>query len=100
MITESDAPIGDAVGEKYAPSVLGRLHIVEVGPPLLADGDRRAEVDVLVLKGNGTDRLPPLDEPGLPGLEGPLEATVARQVDVVRDQRGVVDGSHHTRLLS
>ena len=87
------------LGEEDAPAVVGHLDVVEVGPALLADGDRRAQVDVVVLEGDRAELLPPLDELRLPRLERPLQPAVAGEVDVVRDLGVDVDDAHLRQSL-
>ena len=91
------AAVGLGLGEEDAPAVVGHLDVVEVGPALLADGDRRAQVDVVVLEGDRAELLPPVDELRLPRLERPLQPPVAGEVDVVRDLGVDVDGGHRAR---
>ena len=80
------------VGQEDAPPVVGHLHVVEVGPALLADRDGGAEVDVVVLVGDRAHLLPPVEELRLPALEGPLQPAVVGQPDVVGDLVAGVDG--------
>ena len=52
VVAEGDAPIRLGLGEEDPPAVVGHLDVVEVGPALLADVDRRAQVDRVVLEGD------------------------------------------------
>jgi hypothetical protein len=94
VVTEADAAIVPRVGEEDAPAIVGHLDIAEVGPAVLADGDGGTQVDVVVLEGDRPQLLPPVDEAWLPRLEGPSEATVTGEVNVVGDRGVDVDGSH------
>jgi len=94
VVAERDPPIGFGIGEEHTPAVVGHLHVAEVGPALLADGDRRAQVHVVVLEGDGAEVLPPLDELRLPRLECALQATVVGETDVVRDLGVDVNDRH------
>ena len=92
VLAEGDAAIGVRLGEEDAPAVVGHVDVAEVGPALLADVDRRAQVDRVVLVADRPELLPPLDELRLPRLERPLQAAVAGEVDVVGDLGVDVDG--------
>src|SRR5918992_1284718 len=46
VIAEGDAPIRTRLGQEKPPPILIDGDMVEVGPPLPADVDRRTEVDV------------------------------------------------------
>ena len=96
---EADRPAGLGLGQEDPPAVLGHLHVVEVGPALRVDADRRAEVDVVGLEALGPHVVPPLEEPRLPLLQRPQQAPVLVEADVVGDALLVVDG-HHTLLRS
>ncbi len=71
--------------EEDAPAVVRHLDVVEVGPALGIDRDRRTQVDLVGLEAAGTGILPPLQVVRLPLLERALKAAIARQVDVVGD---------------
>jgi hypothetical protein len=92
LVAEADGAVGHRVREEDPPAVLGHLHVVEVRPARLVDADRRAQEDVVLLEALRAHVPPPLDEVGLPLLQGPLELLVRREVDVVRDARVVDDG--------
>src|SRR6202044_3736656 len=77
-----------------APAVVTHGHVAEVRPAGPADVDRGAQVDV-VRGQRGAHRLPPGQEVGLPRLEGPLQAPVLAQADVVRDLLVVVGWGRH-----
>ena len=94
VVAEGDAAVGLGLGEEDAPAVVGHLDVAEVGPALLADGDRRAQVHVVVLEGDRAELLPPLDELRLPRLERPLQPAVVGEVDVVGDLGVDVDVGH------
>ena len=99
QVTEADRAIRLRLGEEHTPAVVGHLDVAEVGPAVLADVDRRAEVDLAVLEADRTHRRPPVGESGLPVLEGSLEPAVGGEVDVVGDSFAVVDGRHRVLLV-
>ena len=86
--------VGIALGEEDAPAVVGHGDVPEVRPPLAADVDRGAQVDVLGRQ-RRAHRLPPGQEVRLPRLQRPLQPPVLAQVDVVRDLLGVISGGRH-----
>ena len=97
VVAESDLAVGFALGEEDAPAVVGHLDMLEVGPTLLADRDRRSEVDRVPLESDRPQLLPPLDILRLPGLQRPLQASIACEIDIVRDLGVDVDVGHdHT----
>src|SRR5438128_2944091 len=88
-VAESDAPIGNRIGEEDAPTIFGQLDVLEVRPPARIDADRRANVDlVVILEPLRSHVAPPLDVLRLPMLERALQALVAREVHVVRNLLG------------
>ena len=97
-VAEAHGAVRLGIGQEDAPAVVRHLHVVEVSPAFLADGDRGAEVDVVVLMGDWSRSPPPVEELGLPALEGPLQPAVLGQPDVVGDLLGQIDGAH--RLLT
>jgi hypothetical protein len=94
VVAEAHLAVGLGVREEDAPAVVGHLHEPEVRPALLVDADRGAQEDVVRLEALGAHRAPPVDELRLPLLERALQPLVGREVDVVRDLRGQVDGRH------
>ena len=46
-LPKSTSPVGVTLGEEDPPAVVLHRHVVEVRPAVAADGDRRAQVDVL-----------------------------------------------------
>ena len=62
-----------------------------MGPPFLADGHGRAQVDVVVLMGDRSRLPPPVEEPGLPALEGSQQPSIVGQPDVVGDLLAQID---------
>ncbi len=105
VVAEADLAIRLGLGQEDAPAVVRHLHVIEVGPALGVDGDRRAQVDGTVLERDRPEIAPPLQETRLPVLECPLEAAVVGEPDVVGDSCVDVDGrerSAHdqTRFMS
>ena len=47
VLAEAHHPVGVTLGEEDPPAVVLHRHVVEVRPAVAADGDRRAQVDVL-----------------------------------------------------
>jgi hypothetical protein len=95
VVAEGDLAIRFGLRQEDPPPVVGHLDVVEVGPAVAADVDRRPEEDRVVLEGDRAELLPPADELGLPALERPLEAPVVGEADVVRDLGVDVDGDAH-----
>jgi hypothetical protein len=58
VVAEVDLAILGTVGEEDAPPVVGHLHVVEVRPAALADADRRAQVDLVLVEVGRAERLP------------------------------------------
>jgi hypothetical protein len=80
------------VGEEDAPAVVGHLDRAIGRPALGVDRGCRAQVDVIVEETVGSHLTPPVEVMGLPGFEGALQAPVLVKIDVVRNQRLVIDG--------
>ena len=94
VIAEVNLALGVAGVEEDAPPVVAHLHVIEMRPALRVHADRGAQVHVEVGRAVGADLVPPIDEVGLPLLEGALQRAVIAEVDIVRDLVGVGDGGH------
>src|SRR6185437_6135976 len=94
VLAEPDDPPRVAFGQEDAPAVLLHRDVREVGPAVAADGDGSAQIHVLGRQG-GAEVAPPVQEAGLPALQGPLQAPVACQTHVVGDAFAVVDRHGH-----
>ena len=99
VVAEADSAVWFGVGEEDAPAIVGHLHVAEVRPAFLADRDGGAQEHVVVLVRDRSELLPPVDEPGLPRFERPLQPPVAGEVDVVRDLGVDVDNGSWCVLL-
>jgi hypothetical protein len=66
VIAEGDPAIRLGVGKEHAPAILGHRHVTEVRPTLLADRDRGAQVDRVLLERDRALGAPPFDELRLP----------------------------------
>src|ERR1700730_3850816 len=100
VVAEVDMSARLRLGEEDAPAVLRHPGVVELGPALGVHAGRGAQVGLLGLEALRPHVLPPLEELGLPVLEGAQQPPVLGEVDVVGDPLVVVDGRHHTLLRS
>ena len=98
VVAVGDHAVGILPGEEDPPAIVRHLHIAEVGPAVGLGRDRGAQIDVEVQRAVRPHVLPPVEEARLPVLERALQAAVGREVDVVGNALGVVDG--HGCLLS
>src|SRR5258708_10611983 len=97
-IAEANRSIGDGVGEKDSPAVIGHLHRAVVRPSFGVDADRRAQIHVGAGEVARPHLAPPIPESRLPVLERALQRAVVGEVDVVGDFFGVID--RHGQTLS
>jgi hypothetical protein len=84
VVAEADARVRVGRLQEDAPAVLRHLDVVEVRPPVGGHVNGGAEPDLLVLKPLRPHLAPPVKVVRQPLLQSPLEALVAREVDVVR----------------
>src|ERR1700730_6705114 len=70
--------------EKDAPTIVGHFHVIEIGPALRFDTDRRAQPHVGGLEAVGAHLAPPIQIVGQPLLQRPLQFLVFRKIYVVR----------------
>ncbi len=97
-LAEVDPAIGRRLREEDPPAVVGQLHVLEVRPALRVDAHRRPQIHLVVMLEPLRPHIgPPLQVFRLPMLECPLQALVARQVDVVGN---AVLQIHQQRLQS
>src|SRR5215831_18214213 len=92
MGAEADPAIFFRPGEEDAPAVVRHLDISEIRPALRIDAGRGAQENLHRLRVVGPQRAPPVEEPWTPGLERPLQAWIGREIDIVRNFLGIVDG--------
>src|SRR4029079_3463571 len=86
---ESDAPVVNRIGQKDAPPVFWKLHVLEVRPSGWIDAHRRPNVDlVVVLEPLRPHVLPPLDVLRLPVFKRALETFITGKPNVVGDFLG------------
>src|SRR5690606_23397383 len=98
---ERNPAILDLRGEQDAPAVLRHPDEAEFGPTLTIDADGGTQIDFRFLETARTAGHPPVEIAGVPFFQRALEARIAGQVDVVRDQVVVVDfEGHQIRSLS
>ena len=94
VLAEVDRAAFLALVHEDAPAIVGHLDMTEVGPSLRIDAHRGAQIDVVIIRALRAHVLPPVDVVGLPVFERSLKRLVLREVDVVGDLVGVIDGGH------
>src|SRR6266850_74712 len=99
-VPEADGAIGDGIGQKNAPAVVGHFHRAVMRPALRVHADRRSQVHVRVGEVVRPELLPPFEETRLPVLERALQGAVVGEVDVVGNFLGIVDGAHTRSQLN
>src|SRR5262249_31483398 len=100
VVAEVDQAPRLRLGQKDPPAVFGHLDVVEVGPAVAVHADRRAQVHVARLEALGAHLAPPVEELGLPPLQGAQEPAIVLEVDIVGDALQIVGRRHHTLLRS
>ncbi len=80
--------------EENAPAILGHLHIIEMSPATGIHANRRAQVDIEVMRPFWPHVLPPLQIVWLPMLQRTLQCAVSGQIDVVWDFLGIINTGH------
>ena len=91
IVAEADRALGHRFGEENAPAVVGHLHAAVACPALRIHAGGGAQVNIRSGEVARTHLPPPVQEPGLPMLQGSLQRAVVGEVDVVGDSLRVVD---------
>ena len=92
VVAEVDVAIRFAVVQKNTPAVVAHLHMAKLRPALRVHADGGAQIHLVVGRAFGAHVVPPIDEVGLPLLEGALQSAVTAEVHVVGNFFAVVDG--------
>ena len=94
VVTEVNLAVLLAGIHEHAPTVVAHLDVAKLGPALRVHAHGGTQVHVHVGGAFRAHVIPPVDEVGLPLLQGALQGAVFRQVDVVGDFFAVVDTGH------
>ena len=90
MLTEIDEPLLVLRGKKNPPAIFGHPHIIELGPSLRIDADRRAQIDDRFLEALRPHVVPPVEIARMPAFEGLQDLAVFRKIHIVRNLRRVI----------
>jgi len=77
--------------QQDAPAIFRHPDVVELGPALGIDGNRRAQINQRLLETFRPHVVPPADIAGMPFLQRALDAGIVVEPDIVRDQAVVID---------
>ena len=100
MLAEGNFPSLFLRREQDAPAVFRHLHVVELGPALRVDRDRRAQIDQRLLEADRPHALPPVDIARMPAFERAQDGAILGEADIVGNLGRVIDGFNiHGTLL-